>query len=114
MVLFQPSSYLARLDSDDWIVSCRIANGTLEKFCSYRAFFQRFVVAFQGVLDHVSQKLLTPITGAKERAAQDGFQFPKYSLFLRAVYRRAVMNLWVSVGECRRIHRTHCSAGKSA
>src|SRR6202161_4078740 len=102
MVLFQPSAYLPGLDPDDRIISRRVADWTLEKFCPDRALFKRFVVALQWVLNHISQKLLASIAGANKRAAQDGFHFPQASLFFGAVDNWAAMNLWVPTRECRR------------
>jgi hypothetical protein len=69
MVLFQPSAYLPGLDPNHRIISRRIAGGTLKKLGPDRAFLQRLVVALQPVLNHICQKLLTPIAGTKERAA---------------------------------------------
>ncbi len=110
VVLLQPPPHLAGLDSNHGIIPRRVSGGTLEKLGSDRPFFKRFVVALQCVLDHVSQKLLASIAGAKERATENGFQFTKHSLFFRAVNRRRAMNLWVRVRERRRIHRTHSAS----
>ena len=85
MVLFQSSAYLAGLNSDDRVISRGVAGRPLEKFCSDRPLFQRFVAALQRMLHHVGQKLLAPIAGTKERAAQDRFQLAKDSLFLGAI-----------------------------
>src|SRR6202000_2853905 len=77
MILFQPSAHLTSLDPNHRIVSRGVASRTLKKLCPNRALFQRFMVSLQPMLNHIRQKLLTPIAGPKELTVEDGFQLAK-------------------------------------
>jgi hypothetical protein len=74
MVLFEPSAYLSGLDANHWIIPGRIAGRALEEFCPDRALFQWLVVAFQPMVNHIRQKLLTPIAAPKKLTIQDRIQ----------------------------------------
>src|SRR5271156_4467618 len=112
MVLFQPSAYLTCLNPDHWVVSSGVAYRALEKFCSYRTLFQGFVVAVQCVLDHVRQKLLASIAGAKEGTAQDGLQLPKDGPPPETIGgSAAAIDPWAPVGYGGRLHRPRYSPG---
>src|SRR6202012_2908488 len=77
MVLFQPSAYLAGLDPNYGIFSRRVTGRALKKLRPDRSLLQWLVVVFQPMVNHIRQKLLTPITGPKELTIKDGIQLAK-------------------------------------
>src|SRR6266700_3582723 len=75
VVLFQPSSNLARLHSNHGIVRRRVIGSAVEDFRSNGSFLEKFVASFQLLLNNIGEELLAAGTVSKRMTCKNIVQF---------------------------------------